>query len=107
MPERQRMPTYKFHCDSCNESWTELQSLLFDGSDHISVCHICGKKCQNIALGGTGFQFAGRHLNKQLEDFPDYTDKVNKGADKDAKLMEKTYDAKQREDKKKQKKQLE
>jgi len=32
---------------------------------------------------------------------------VNEGADKDAKLMENAHDAKQREDKKKEKKQLE
>ena len=107
MPERRRMPTYKFHCDLCDKSWTELQSLLFDGSDHVSACPKCGKECKNIALGGTGFQFAGKHLNKQLKGFPDYTAKVNEGADKDAKIMEKTHDAKQHEDKKKEKKQLE
>lgn len=97
------MPTYKFHCDECNEEWTERQDLLLDGSEHISKCPKCSKECKNTALGGTGFQFAGRHMNKQLGDFPDYTDKVNRGAMKDAEQMEKIHDAKQREDRKKEK----
>ena len=98
------MPTYKFHCDECNEEWTERQSLLLDGlSEHISKCPECDKECKNIALGGTGFQFAGRHMNKQLQGFPDYTSKVNQGAVKDAEQMEKIHDAKHREDLKKEK----
>lgn len=97
------MPTYKFYCDDCDGSWTARQSLLLDGSDHVSDCPKCGKKCQNIALGGTGFQFAGRSMNKQLGDFPDYTAKVNQDAMKDADQMEKIHDAKQREDLKKDK----
>lgn len=92
------MPTYKFYCDDCNESWTMRQSLLLDGSDHVAKCPKCDKECKNIALGGSGFQFAGRYMNKQLEDFPDYTNKVNRGAMEDADQMEKIHDAKQRED---------
>jgi len=68
---------------------------------HTSKCSKCNKECQNIALGGTGFQFAGRHMNQQLGGFPDYTDKVNRGAMEDAKQMEKIHDAKHREDLKK------
>lgn len=97
------MPTYKFHCDECNKEWTERQSLLLDGSDHTSKCPKCKKECQNTALGGSGFQFAGRYMNKQLEGFPDYTDKVNRDAINDADQMEKIHDAKQREDCKKEK----
>ena len=97
------MPTYKFYCDKCNEKWTELQSLLLNGLEHTSKCSKCDKKCQNIALGGTGFQFAGRHMNKQLEGFPDYTNKVNRGAAEDAEQMEKIHDVKHREDLKKEK----
>lgn len=92
------MPTYKFYCDECNEEWTERQSLLLDRSEHVSECSKCGKTCQNIAVGGTGFQFAGRCMNKQLGDFPDYTNKVNSEAMQDAEQMEKIHDAKQRED---------
>lgn len=101
------MPTYKFYCDKCNEEWTERQSLLLDGSDHTSRCSKCGKECKNIAIGGTGFQFSGKHLNKQLRGFPDYTSKVNRGAEEDAKQAEQIYDAKQCEDKRKAKKRLE
>ena len=97
------MPTYKFHCTKCNEKWTERQTLLLDGAEHTSKCPKCDKECRNIALGGTGFQFAGRGMNKQLEGFPDYTNKVNQGAVKDAEQMEKIHDAKQREDRKKEK----
>jgi len=95
------MPTYKFYCDQCDEEWTERQSLLFNGSEHTSKCPKCEKECINIAVGGTGFQFSGRHLNKQLHGFPDYENKVNKGAEEDAEQMEKIHDAKQYEDKKK------
>jgi len=77
---------------------------LLNGSEHTSKCPKCNKECKNIALGGTGFQFAGRYMNKQLEGFPDYTTKVNNDASKDAEQMEKIYDAKQREDLKKEKK---
>ena len=97
------VPTYKFHCDKCNEQWTERQTLLSNGSKHTSKCPKCGENCQNTALGGTGFQFAGRHMDKQLQGFPDYTDKVNRGAVKDAEQMEKIHDAKHREDSKKRK----
>lgn len=69
-----------------------------DGSEHTSKCLKCNKECKNIALGGTGFQFAGRSMNKQLEGFPDYTAKINRDAMKDADQMEKIHDAKQRED---------
>ncbi|KKK79674.1 hypothetical protein LCGC14_2831120 [marine sediment metagenome] len=98
----QQVPTYKFRCE-CNKEWTERQALSLDGSEHVSKCPKCGKECQNIALGGTGFQFAGRSMNKQLRDFPDYTDKVNRDAMKDADQMEKIHDARQREDSKKEK----
>lgn len=98
------MPTYKFYCADCNESWTERQSLLLDGSNHVSKCSKCGKECQNAAFGGTGFQFAGRNMNKQLTGFPDYEAKVNKDAEKDADQIEKIHDVKQREDSKKEKK---
>ena len=97
------MPTYKFHCDKCDEEWTERQTLLLDGQEHTSKCPKCDKECKNTAFGGTGFQFAGRHMNKQLKDFPDYTNNVNQGAAKDAEQMEKIHDAKQCEDRKKEK----
>jgi len=77
---------------------------LLDGSEHVSKCPKCDKECKNIAIGGTGFQFAGRHMNKQLEDFPDYTHNVNRGAMKDAVQMEKIHDVKQRENLKKEEK---
>jgi len=92
------MPTYKFKCTDCDIEWTERQSLLLDGSRHTAKCAECGKECQNTALGGTGFQFAGRQMNKQLSDFPDYTNDVNRDASRDAEQMEKIHDAKQRED---------
>jgi len=98
----QQVPTYKFHCDKCNEDWTELQGILLDGSEHTSKCPKCAKECKNTALGGTGFQFAGRGMNKQLQDFPDYTSKVNQDAVKDAEQMEKIHDVKHREDSKKE-----
>ena len=91
------MPTYKFHCSECNEKWTERQPLLMDGAEHTSKCPKCDKECRNIALGGTGFQFAGRGMNKQLEGFPDYTDKINKGAMEDAEQAERVHDARQKE----------
>jgi len=97
------VPTYKFHCDECNKEWTEIQGILLDGTEHMSKCSKCSKECKNTALGGTGFQFAGKHMNKQLEGFPDYTRKINKGATEDAEQMEKIHDARQREDRKKEK----
>lgn len=92
------MPTYKFQCTECDEEWTERQSLLLEGSEHVSNCPKCGKECENIALGGSGFQFAGRNMNKQLKGFPDYSHKVNQGAEEDAEEMERIHDAKSRED---------
>lgn len=97
------MPTYKFHCVECDKDWTECQPLLLDGSEHTSKCSKCNKVCRNTALGGTGFQFAGRGMNKQLQGFPDYTDKINRDAEKDAEQMEKIHDATHREDRKKEK----
>jgi hypothetical protein len=97
------VPTYKFYCNVCDEKWTELQGLLLDGTDHVSKCSKCGKVYKNTAIGGTGFQFAGKHMNKQLRDFPDYTNRVNCAAGKDAEQMEKIHDAKQREDLKREK----
>lgn len=97
------VPTYKFYCTKCNEKWTERQTLLLDGTEHTSKCPKCDEECRNIALGGTGFQFAGRGMNKQLEGFPDYANKINRGAMEDAEQMEKIHDAKHREDRKKEK----
>ena len=94
------MPTYKFHCDNCQESWTVLQPLLLDGSTHTSPCPKCNEACENTAFGGSGFQFAGKHMNKRLKGFPDNSSKINRGAAKDAEQMEKIHDAKQREDSK-------
>jgi len=98
------VPTYKFYCKKCNEEWTERQSLLLDGSEHTSKCPKCNTECVNTALGGSGFQFAGRYMNKQLEGFPDYTQRVNQGAIEDAEQMEKIHDAKYREDLKREEK---
>lgn len=98
------MPTYKFYCAECDKGWTERQKLLLNGTTtHTSKCPKCDRECKNTALGGTGFQFAGRGMNKQLGGFPDYTNKVNQGAMKDAEQMEKIHDVKQREDRKKEK----
>jgi len=99
----QQVPTYKFNCADCDKEWTELQGILLDGSEHTSKCPKCSKECQNTALGGSGFQFAGRNMNKQLKGFPDYTNKVNRDAVKDAEQMEKIHDVKQCEDRKKEK----
>ena len=95
------MPTYKFYCKACDNTWTARQGLSVDKSIHTAKCPECAKECENIALGGTGFQSVGRHMNKQLEGFPDYTNKVNQGAERDAAQMEKIHDAKNREDSKK------
>jgi len=83
------MPTYEFRCDKCNKSWSEQQSM---NQEHLSKCPKCQQECKNIAFGGTGFQFAGRLLNKQLHGFPDYENKTNKKADKEGEEMEKDYD---------------
>jgi len=83
------MPTYKFHCDKCNFMWTVQQKV---GENHIANCSKCGKECKNTSFGGTGFQFAGKHMNKQLHGFPDNEHKTNQGADKDAEEMEKAHD---------------
>ena len=83
------MPTYKFHCEHCNITWEEQQGI---NQDHIKQCLKCSKECKNIAFGGTGFQFAGKLLNNQLHGFPDYENKVNKEADKEAEKMEKEHD---------------
>lgn len=98
------MPTYAFKCKDCNEKWTEQQSINIKQNNHISKCPKCGKECKNIAFGGTGFQFSGRLLNKQLTDFPDYANKISREADKEAEEMEKYHDAyikemKQKDDK--------
>ena len=78
--------------------WTERQSLSTDSAEHTAQCPTCKETCKNTAFGGTGFQFTGRHMNKRLRGFPDYTAKVNQSADDDAAQMEKIHDAKQRED---------
>jgi len=95
------MPTYVFKCEDCNEHWEEHQSIT---DVHISNCPKCKKECENMAFGGSGFQFSGRLLNKQLTDFPDYANKITRDADKDAADMEKTYDAYVEETLKKEKK---
>ena len=95
------MPTYKFQC-TCGNTWTERQALSTDSAKHTAECSKCKNVCENIALGGSGFQFAGRHMNKQLQGFPDYTSKVNREAEAEADQMEKVHDAKQREDVKKE-----
>ena len=87
------MPTYAFECKDCAERWIEWQSINIKQEAHTSCCSKCGKQCTNVAFGGSGFQFSGRLLNKQLTDFPDYANKINREADKDAKEMEKTHDA--------------
>jgi putative FmdB family regulatory protein len=95
------MPTYEFKCVNCNEKWTEQQSINIKQTAHTSKCPKCTRECENIAFGGTGFQFSGRLLNNQLTDFPDYANKINRGAEKDAKEMEKYHDAYIREHMKK------
>ncbi len=87
------MPTYAFKCSKCNKKWTEQQSINIKQESHVSICPKCGEACKNIAFGGSGFQFSGRFLNKQLTDFPDYANKINRQADKDAEEMEKCHDA--------------
>lgn len=94
------MPTYKFQC-TCGNQWTERQALSSGSAEHTAECSECNAVCENLALGGTGFQFTGRHMNKRLHDFPDHTNRVNRGADADAEQMEKLHDVKQREDLKK------
>lgn len=86
------MPTYRFKCGDCQISWEEAQPADLN-TEPVSSCPRCKKECLNTAFGGSGFQFAGRMCNKQLTDFPDYANKINKEAQKDAQEMEKYHDA--------------
>lgn len=83
------MPTYKFVCTECEQEWAKTQKV---DQVHVDTCAGCGKVCENVAFGGSGFQFAGKSLNKQLTGFPDYAHDVNKQADKEGEEMEKMYD---------------
>lgn len=87
------MPTYLFVCPDCEERWTEQQSIKIKQDAHVSKCPKCKRECENSAFGGSGFQFSGRLLNKQLTDFPDYANKINRQAEEEAEKMEKAHDA--------------
>lgn len=82
-----------FKCPDCDIQWTEQQSINIQQKAHVANCSKCGRTCENVAFGGSGFQFAGRLLNKQLTDFPDYANKINRQANEEAQDMEKHHDA--------------
>ena len=84
------MPPYKFKCDLCKITWEFTQGLL---DSHVSSCPSCKNVCENISFGGSGTLLKGRHMNRQLEGFPDKTVRLNTEADKEGDRMEKEHDA--------------
>ena len=79
------MPTYKFICTTCKIEWNAHQSIH---TQHESLCPQCNQSCPNVAFGGNGFRFSGKHLNQRLRGFPDNSRKINQEADDLAKEYE-------------------
>jgi putative FmdB family regulatory protein len=50
------MPTYEYHCDSCDHAFEEFQSMK---DDPIKECPKCGEPVRKLISAGAGLIFKG------------------------------------------------